>query len=94
MLALKQYSVSKKLSYARVVSPSLGGYPINDNLLALRLDVGHPAGQSLEDDFVEVDRVVHGDPKHVVVGVGQSWGEVCLRRVVVGEAVAGVPMIL
>ena len=74
--------------------PGLAIHPVNDSLLALRLDVGHPAGQCLEDDFVEADRVVHGDPEHVVVGVGQSWGEVRPRRVVVGEAVAGIPVIL
>ena len=74
--------------------PGLAIHPVNDSLLALRLDVGHPVGQSVEDDVVEAGTVVHGDPEQVVVGVGQSWGEVCLRRVVVGEAVAGIPMIL
>ena len=72
----------------------LAVHPINDSLLALRLDVGHPAGQSVEDDVVEAGTVVHGDPEQVVVGVGQCWGEVYLRCVVVGEAVAGVPVIL
>ena len=82
------------MSHARVVSPSLGGSPVNDNLLALRLDVWHPAGESVENNFVEADRVVHGDPEQVVVGVGQCWGEVHRRFMVVGEAVAGVPMTL
>ena len=94
MFALVKYSIAKKLSYARVVLPSLGGHPVDDNFLALRLNVGHPAGQGVENNFVEADRVVHGDPEQVVVGVGQCWGEVHLRCVVVGEAVAGVPVIL
>ena len=74
--------------------PGLAIHPVNDSLLALRLDVGHPAGQSVEDDVVEAGTVVHGDPEQVVVGVGQCWGEVHLCCVVVGETVAGVPMIL
>ena len=94
MLALVKYSIAKKLSYTRVVSPGPGGHSVDDNFLALRLNVGHPAGQGVENGCVEADRVVHGDPEHVIVGVGQCWGEVHLRRLEVGETVAGVPVIL
>ena len=94
MSAQMKYSITKKLSYSRVCVPGLAIHPVNDSLLALRPDVGHPAGQSVKDDVIEAGTVVHGDPEQVVVGIGQCWGEVHLRFMVVGEAVAGVPMTL
>ena len=94
MPALVEYSVAKKLSNARAGVPSMGGHPMDDDLLALRLDVGHPAGQGVENGFVVAGVAVASDPEHAVVGVGQSWGEVHLRVREVGKSVAGVPMIL
>ena len=58
MPALMEYSIAKKLSHARVGLPSLGGHTIDDDLLALRLDVGHPVGQSVGNDLVEAGGVV------------------------------------
>ena len=52
MLTLVEYSIAKKLSHARVGVPGLGGHTIDDDLLALRLDVGHPAGQGVANGFL------------------------------------------
>ena len=94
MPALVEYPVAQELSHATVGVPGIGGHPISHDLLALRLDVGHPTGQCIENGVVPAGGAVAGDPEHAVVGVGQGGVEIRRRGVEVDEPLAHVPVAL